>query len=131
MKKSFLAFLSFILFLALNNLHAFAQLDENVYQNSSVVTAKLSSESLMDEDINFNTNWKFQLGELFVFYVPNYNDNNWRTLDVPHDWSIEGKFDEQNPCGSSGGFLLTGIGSYLIVFQSKSIIRINIINLLC
>ena len=112
MKKSFFTFLFSILFLGLINLHTFAQVDENVFRNTLSSKAKSSSESIMDEAINFNTNWKFQLGELPGFYVPGYNDTNWRTLDVPHDWSVEGKFDEQNPSGPNGGFLPTGIGCY-------------------
>ncbi len=112
MNKSFLSYLFSLLILGVFNSHLFAQIDENVFRNTTGVKAKLSSESIMDEKINFNTNWKFQLGELPGFHLPNYNDNNWRTLDVPHDWSIEGKFDEQNPAGASGGFLPTGIGCY-------------------
>jgi len=112
MKKSFFTFLFSILLLGLINLPAFAQVDENVFRNITTVKAKLSSESIMDEVINFNINWKFRLGELPGFYVPGFNDTNWRTLNVPHDWSVEGKFDEQNPCGPSGGFLPTGVGCY-------------------
>jgi len=112
MKNAILSVLLSIFIIELIGLQAFAQTDENVFRNTSVVKAKLNSESIMDEDINFNTNWKFQLGELPGFYVPGYNDNNWRSLDVPHDWSVEGKFDEQNPAGASGGFLPAGIGCY-------------------
>ena len=101
-----------LVFIFLGSIQAFPQTDENVFRNTSVVKAKLNSESIMDEDINFNTNWKFRLGELPGFYVPGYNDDNWRTLDVPHDWSVEGKFDEKNPSGPNGGFLPTGIGCY-------------------
>src|SRR5262245_55692283 len=43
---------------------------------------------------------------------PTFNDSEWRKLDVPHDWSIEGPFDEKNPAGGAGGFLPTGIGWY-------------------
>lgn len=112
MRNFFLKLSFFMLFLALINFHAFAQIDENVFRSTTAVKANLSSESIMDENINFNTNWKFQLGEVPGFYLPSYNDNNWRSLDVPHDWSVEGKFDEQNPAGASGGFLPTGIGCY-------------------
>ena len=104
MQKHIISVLFPILFIQWWSLHAFAQEDENVFRNASTVKVKLISGSIMDKDINFNKNWKFQLGELPGFYVPNYNDDNWRDLNVPHDWSIEGKFDEQNPCGPSGGF---------------------------
>ena len=39
-------------------------------------------------------------------------DSNWRKLDVPHDWSIEGSFDQKNPTGAAGGFLPAGVGWY-------------------
>jgi beta-galactosidase len=33
-------------------------------------------------------------------------------LDVPHDWSIEGPFDQNEPAGPAGAFLPTGVGWY-------------------
>ena len=41
-----------------------------------------------------------------------FSDSNWRKLDVPHDWSIEGPFDQKNPTGAAGGFLPAGVGWY-------------------
>jgi len=41
-----------------------------------------------------------------------FNDSQWRQLDVPHDWSIEGSYDEANPSGIAGAFLPAGIGWY-------------------
>src|SRR5205823_13280055 len=41
-----------------------------------------------------------------------FDDQAWRTLSVPHDWSIEGPFDEKNPAGGAGAFLPTGVGWY-------------------
>jgi beta-galactosidase len=43
---------------------------------------------------------------------PGFDAGGWRTLDVPHDWSIEGRIDPQNPMGGSGGFFPAGIGWY-------------------
>jgi len=43
---------------------------------------------------------------------PEFDDGNWRRLDVPHDWSIEGPVDEKNPTGAGGGFLPSGVGWY-------------------
>jgi beta-galactosidase len=28
---------------------------------------------------------------------PIYNDQQWRSLNLPHDWSIEGAFNEKTP----------------------------------
>jgi len=36
----------------------------------------------------------------------------WRTLNLPHDWSIEGEFKEDAITKGAGGYLPTGIGWY-------------------
>jgi len=57
-------------------------------------------------------NWKFFLGDDVNASSPGYNDNAWRVLDLPHDWSIEGEFRKDAPTGGGGGYLPTGIGWY-------------------
>jgi beta-galactosidase len=37
----------------------------------------------------FNDEWRFHRGEAPGAEVENFDDTQWRTLDVPHDWSIE------------------------------------------
>ena len=66
------------------------------------------------EVINFNKDWKFCLNIEADKNpaVPEFDDSGWRTLDVPHDWAIEGDFDEHNPSGTGGGALPGGIGWY-------------------
>jgi beta-galactosidase len=61
---------------------------------------------------NFNQDWKFYLGDEGAAKSPDFNDGGWRTLTLPHDWSIEGKFDEKNPAKPEGGGLPTGVGWY-------------------
>ncbi|WP_316767344.1 sugar-binding domain-containing protein [Pedobacter frigiditerrae] len=61
---------------------------------------------------SFNKNWKFFLGDEPNAKNTTYNDTKWRKLTLPHDWSIEGKFDEKNPAKPEGGGLPTGIGWY-------------------
>ena len=46
---------------------------------------------------SFNASWKFHLGEVPDAKNENFNDESWRSLNLPHDWSIEGKFDKDNP----------------------------------
>lgn len=43
-----------------------------------------------NREVNFNRNWKFFLGDTAAASHPDFDDNHWRTLDLPHDWSIEG-----------------------------------------
>lgn len=64
----------------------------------------------------FNSNWKFHLGEVAYADQPAFDDSLWRTLDLPHDWSIEGAFSEQNPAGVGGGALPGGVGWYRKTF---------------
>jgi beta-galactosidase len=64
------------------------------------------------ERLSLDFNWKFQLGDQKSAEKISFDDSNWRILDLPHDWSIEGKYDENEPTGSSGGYLPTGIGWY-------------------
>jgi beta-galactosidase len=61
---------------------------------------------------SFNSNWKFLLGDTTNAYEIAYNDSQWRSLDLPHDWSIEGSFSEKNPATAGGGALPGGIGWY-------------------
>jgi beta-galactosidase len=60
----------------------------------------------------FNEGWKFRLDSTAIYSDPNLNDAAWRQLDLPHDWSIEGKFDPANPAGTGGGALPGGVGWY-------------------
>lgn len=56
--------------------------------------------------------WKFTLGDPALAEGAKFNDSAWRTLDVPHDWSIEGPWLESNPSGSAGGYATIGMGWY-------------------
>ncbi len=49
--------------------------------------------------------------------VPSYADSSWRTVDLPHDWSIEGRPEKDNPSGQGGGFFPTGTGWYRKAFH--------------
>lgn len=62
--------------------------------------------------IYFNHNWKFFLGNDSTASQALFNDNTWRKLDLPHDWSIELPFDEKAPATNQGGSLPGGIGWY-------------------
>lgn len=65
---------------------------------------------------NFNHNWSFTLDS-----VNDYSNastfSNWRTLNLPHDWSLEFAFDKTSPTGTGGGALRGGMGWYSKVFE--------------
>ena len=56
--------------------------------------------------------WRFMRGDPSGAEAPGFADAAWRTVELPHDWSIEGPFDEHSPTGGAGGFLPAGIGWY-------------------
>ena len=50
-------------------------------------------------DLLFDDDWKFHKGRVEGAEDPSFDDSTWRTLDLPHDWSIEDlnlKSDEYN-----------------------------------
>lgn len=69
---------------------------------------------------DFNKGWKFALADNESYNKMNFSDTKWRTLDLPHDWSIEGKFDSTHPAGNAGGALPGGIGWYRKTFTIPS-----------
>ena len=94
-----------------------------------ILTGWLSSSAQSARKVeNFDSSWKFMLGDDSLAKNNTFNDNKWRTLDLPHDWSIEGSFSPKNPSTPSAGGLPTGIGWYRKTFnlplssKSKNII---------
>ena len=68
------------------------------------------------ERINFDKGWRFALADSVQMSALDYNDSKWHTLNVPHDWAIEGDFSASAPSGNSGGALPGGIGCYRKTF---------------
>lgn len=65
----------------------------------------------------FDARWRFALGDPSKAENPSFDDSGWRLLDLPHDWSIEGKFDADNPSAARGAYLPAGIGWYRKSFR--------------
>lgn len=66
--------------------------------------------------IDFNKDWKFFLGNDSTANRVVYNDDSWRKLNIPHDWSIESDFLRNAPATNQGGSLPGGIGWYRKIF---------------
>jgi len=64
---------------------------------------------------DFDKGWRFNLGDV-KDGEKTLNDAGWRLLNLPHDWSIEGKFSKDNPATPEGGALPGGIGWYRKTF---------------
>jgi beta-galactosidase len=60
----------------------------------------------------FDADWRFLKADAPGAEAPDFDDASWRSLSVPHDWSIEGPFDQKSPTGGAGGFLPAGVGWY-------------------
>jgi beta-galactosidase len=52
--------------------------------------------------LNFNNDWRFLKDDTNGAEYPSFDDSSWRKLDVPHDWSIEGPYDMDNPTSQRG-----------------------------
>ena len=76
-------------------------------------TPKSNDEIGQRESINFN--WKFKLGADKNTALSNIVDTDWKTLNLPHDWGVEGRYKED------GGDWQTGYLPYGIGFYKKSI----------
>ncbi|MEX8549409.1 MAG: beta-galactosidase GalB [Mucilaginibacter sp.] len=82
-----------------------------------LVAGFYSAEAQSDRNkIDFDQNWAFNLGDVANANNTDFNDANWRKLNLPHDWSIEGKFSKENPATPEGGALPGGIGWYRKTF---------------
>ncbi|MBQ7495705.1 MAG: DUF4982 domain-containing protein [Bacteroidaceae bacterium] len=62
----------------------------------------------------FDADWQFALNDT----------SRWRTVNLPHDWSIEGAFDKDAPAGNDGAYLPTGVGWYRkkIIIKNEELI---------
>lgn len=78
----------------------------------ATVSAKAQTKNSQD----FDKNWTFNLGDVSNAQNVDFNDFGWRKLNLPHDWSIEGKFSKDNPATPEGGALPGGIGWYRKTF---------------
>jgi len=95
-------------------------LSRNSYR-SSVFLAALFCSALTGaarERLRFDDGWRFHLGDVPNAQTPGFDVSSWKTLDLPHDWIIEGEFDSAAPTTGQGGFLSTGIGWYQRAFNA-------------
>lgn len=86
-----------------------------------------STKNKARETIDFTQDWKFHLGEDSLAYTYQYNDAEWRNINLPHDWSVEADFSSDYPATPGGGALPGGIGWYRKEFTvDKSIENKNL-----
>lgn len=71
-------------------------------------------------ELSADAGWKFHLGEAGGAEEPSFSDESWRNVDLPHDWSIEGRPEESNSSGRGGGYFPAGIGWYRRTFDASA-----------
>ena len=63
---------------------------------AGVVSAKFYSTSDSPRTTKlFDNAWRFKFGDVKDGQNPSLDDSNWRLLNLPHDWSIEGHFPSE------------------------------------
>jgi beta-galactosidase len=68
--------------------------------------------------------WRFHLGNPAGAEAKTFTeDASWRSVSLPHDWSIEGPIDQKNPSGRLGGFFPYGIGWYRTTLARTAAMR--------
>jgi beta-galactosidase len=78
----------------------------------------------------FDASWKFHRGDASNAENVNFNDQSWRALDLPHDWSIEdlpnqsdsviGPFSIKSVGATATAYTVGGIGWYRKHFTLKN-----------
>jgi beta-galactosidase len=92
------------------------KLNRNILVVFTFLLLSLYSAAQLRSVVNFNNGWKFFLGNDTLASNANYNDGQWRNLNLPHDWSIESNFSSSFPATNQGGALPGGIGWYRKTF---------------
>jgi len=86
-------------------------------------TDNSSPIKVLNTEKPFNLEWKFSRDMVTGAEKPEFNDAGWRSVDLPHDWSIEdlpgedtksqiGPFSKFSPGTTSTGYTVGGTGWY-------------------
>ncbi len=67
--------------------------------------------------VSFDEGWKFYLGDQSGAQNTSFNDSGWKSINVPHDWSVTLPFNQFSEAGSGGGYLDGGLGWYRKTFN--------------
>lgn len=87
-----------------------------------IVCFLISFQCFAQRKILFDGGWRFHRGDIANAEQVNFKDDNWRNIDLPHDWSIEDLPGTESPFntdainGVSVGFTTGGIGWYRKTF---------------
>lgn len=88
----------------------------------------VSTQKSNAQNINFNEGWLFYNDVANGAEKENYNDADWRKLNLPHDWAIEGPFDVKYNA-RSGGLPFHGTGWYRKHFTMPNDAKGKVVNI--
>ncbi|GAA0069815.1 hypothetical protein UT300003_13380 [Clostridium sardiniense] len=115
MKKIVAFIMSLLVIICSINIPVFAANNESKMDKDGKVKIGYNIEK--DRKINFTDNWKFKLGDESGAEAKDFNDSKWRSLNLPHDWSIELDFNKNSPATHEAAFLDGGVGWYRKTFK--------------
>ncbi|UVO53084.1 glycoside hydrolase family 2 TIM barrel-domain containing protein [Sphingomonas sp. SUN039] len=97
---------------------------------TSALAADPVSSLRVGRDQPFDNDWRFFRGAGEGYEQPVFDDSSWRSVDLPHDWSIEdapggtaGPFDKKSKGGTATGFTVGGVGWYRRRFRTDGLPR--------
>ncbi len=104
------------------------------------VSCSSSKPDFTQREVNFDAGWKFKLGEARHADSAVFDDSGWRSVDLPHDWSIEdvpfvegkkqiGPFSEESEGKGSTGNVVGGIGWYRKTFTTEKSFKDKIVQI--
>ncbi|SHG38282.1 sugar-binding domain-containing protein [Dysgonomonas macrotermitis] len=76
----------------------------------SLLALPLMAQVSFGQPEKINSSWKFSLSDNSEFGSPQYDDSKWKTVELPHDWSVKGQLSPT--LASATGYLPGGIGWY-------------------
>jgi beta-galactosidase len=79
---------------------------------SLFLSACKKKQEIISSPQKIDFDWLFHLGDVENGELPETKTENWRILDLPHDWSIAGEYSQENGSDWQSGFLPAGIGWY-------------------
>lgn len=74
------------------------------------VTTQVTADTLSSRETSFNEGWKFYLGTSSTAQNVNFDDSGWKSVSLPHDFSISQSYTTSGEAES--GFLPGGTGWY-------------------
>lgn len=115
LKRWFSSALAGILLAANLSLPAFAEETESGTIAGDPVTTQVASGGQVSREMNMNEGWKFYLGTSNSAQNTNFDDSGWKSVTLPHDFSISQNFTTGGEAES--GFLPGGTGWYRKTFS--------------